>query len=82
MRDENILLKPNIVFRDEEGTLWPATVRFASQNRISVTAGWSKFYASHKLEINDKCDFEFVLERGNVCQQLNVKITHRCLAQH
>lgn len=80
MRDENISLKPNIVLRDEEGTLWPATVSFTSQNRISVTAGWSKFYTGHKLRINDKCEFEFVLERGNVCQQLNVKITRRSLA--
>lgn len=49
MRDQNISLKQNIVLRDEEGQLWAATICFTTQNRVSITAGWSKFYEGHKL---------------------------------
>lgn len=77
VRDHKILLKPNLVLRDEDGDLWHTKICSTSQNRISLTVGWSKFYKTHKLKLNDKCEFEFVLEKGNVCRQLNVKVTRR-----
>ncbi|XP_022132726.1 putative B3 domain-containing protein At5g66980 [Momordica charantia] len=75
VEEHNISLKPNIVLRDEEGKLWPVTAGTTSQNRMNISSGWPKFYRGHNLRINDKCEFEFVLGRGNVCRQVNVKIT-------
>ncbi|XP_022132733.1 B3 domain-containing protein At3g06220-like [Momordica charantia] len=73
----NILLKPTVVLINEMGKSWPVTAKPLSRRRFGLTTGWSVFFKENRLKMNDKCTFEFVRGRNNICGEIIVKITRR-----
>lgn len=73
----NISLKPTVVIIDEMSRSWRVAAKPISRCRFALTTGWSIFFKTNGLRVDDICTFEFVLDSENVCGELNVKITRR-----
>ncbi|XP_059456445.1 putative B3 domain-containing protein At5g66980 [Corylus avellana] len=69
----NIALKPEIVLRDQNGNAWHARILFKEDGRIAIGCGWS-YFAKNNVKVGDQCVFEFVLQRGNTCEEILVHV--------
>ncbi|XP_059459268.1 putative B3 domain-containing protein Os03g0621600 [Corylus avellana] len=69
----NIALKPKTVLRDQNGQAWPVRIIFKEDGRIAIGSGWS-YFANNNVKVEDQCVFEFVLQRGNTCEEIRVHV--------
>ena len=68
-------MKPNVTLRNQNNKLWPVKIAFWKvSGRGFIKSGWCKFRKENNLKPNDKCVFEPVLARGNVCKEIKVRV--------
>lgn len=77
MKAHGIKLKPNMMLLDQNGEKWPVKLIFRTDGRIAMTKGWLDFWKTYKLDIGDKCLFEFVLGRGNISKEMKVQVIRK-----
>ncbi|XP_059444245.1 putative B3 domain-containing protein At5g66980 isoform X2 [Corylus avellana] len=73
----NIRLRENVVIRDQNRknrNPWPVKIIFMSDGRIAIGTGWSHFRKKNNIQVGDQCVFEFVIGRGNICNEMHVQI--------
>ena len=70
-----IKMEPEMVLRNQEGKLWPVTVTFPQDGRITFSKGWMDFQKENGLGFDDKCIFEFAFHRGRrLSREIHVRI--------
>jgi hypothetical protein len=68
-----IVLKPEMVLRDQNGKSWPVKIIFKNDGRIAIGSGWS-YFAKSNVKPTDQCVFEFLLQSGNICEEIRVHV--------
>jgi hypothetical protein len=63
-----------MVIRDQNRNSWPVKINFVSDGRIAIGTGWSTFRMKNNIKVRDQCVFEFVIGRGNTCNEMHVQI--------
>ncbi|TKY61395.1 putative B3 domain-containing protein [Spatholobus suberectus] len=76
----NIKLIPKISLRDENDKLWPVAIITTDygHRRHFLGGGWSDFKRSNNIQEGHLCDFQFVLDKANVAQELLVRVRSKC----
>ncbi|XP_059658650.1 putative B3 domain-containing protein At5g66980 [Cornus florida] len=59
VNNNNINIKPQMVFRDQNQKSWPVRVVSRKDGRVDFAQGFRKFLKDNSLRLNDKCIFEF-----------------------
>ncbi|KAK7397299.1 hypothetical protein VNO78_18467 [Psophocarpus tetragonolobus] len=79
LKKRNIKLISNISLRDEDGKIWPASITTTdNENRYFLGSGWVNFRRSNNIQEGHQCDFEFVVDKENVAQELLVRVRSKC----
>nr|KYP71813.1 Putative B3 domain-containing protein At5g66980 family [Cajanus cajan] len=80
LRKMNIKLMPNriINLRDENDTLWPVIITAGFGDRYFLGSGWSVFQRSNNIQEGQQCDFQFVVDKANVVQEMLVRVHSKC----